>query len=108
MGGAEGKVAYIGESTLKLPPARTHSLPQIRKVLLDQRGKSPHSYIAGPAETTRIAQIAERFGSKITRSKIMNSSWALTFVVDPEQAQENISYGRALNSEARLSSHPMA
>ena len=108
MGGAEGKVAYIGESTLKLHPARTHFLPQIRKARSDQRGESPHFYIAGPADTTRIAQIAERFGSKIARSKIMNSSWALTFVVDPEQAQENISYGRALNSEARLSSHPMA
>ena len=37
----------------------------------------------------------------------MNTLWALTFVVDPEQAQENISYGRALNSEACLSSHLM-
>lgn len=107
MGGAEGKVAYIGEFTLRLHPARTHFLPQIQKVLSDQRGESHHSDIAGPTDTIRIAQIAERFGSKITRSKIMNSSWALTFVVDPEQAQENISYGRALNSEARLPSHPL-
>ena len=65
MGGAEGKVAYIGESTFKLHPARTHLLPQIRKVLSDQRGESHHSDIVGLADTIRIAQIAERFGSKI-------------------------------------------
>ena len=44
---------------------------------------------------------------RLLRSKTMNSLWALKFVVDPEQAQENISYGRALNSEACLSSHLM-
>ena len=65
MGGAEGKVAYIGEVILQLHPARTHFLPQIRKVLSDQRGKSHHSGLAGPADKIRIAQIAERFGSKI-------------------------------------------
>ena len=66
MGGAEGKVAYIGEFNLTLLPARTYLIPQIRKVLSDQRGESDYSELAGPADTIRIAQIAERFGSKIT------------------------------------------
>ena len=37
----------------------------------------------------------------------MHSSWSLILVVDPEQAQENIVYGRALNSEACFPSYLM-
>ncbi|KAI4165885.1 MAG: hypothetical protein LQ342_000316 [Letrouitia transgressa] len=55
MGGAEGKVAYIGMSNTE-----------------------------GTFRPERIGQIADRFG------------------MDPDQAQENIVYGRALNSEHQL------
>ncbi|KAI9788238.1 MAG: Meiotic recombination protein dmc1 [Candelina submexicana] len=70
MGGAEGKVAYIG------------------MCLLSTKDNRERLSLVGDTEGTfrpeRIAQIAERFG------------------VDPEQAQENIAYARALNSEHQL------
>ncbi|MCJ1272828.1 Meiotic recombination protein dmc1 [Puttea exsequens] len=86
MGGAEGKVAYIDT--------------QIPKGPLGQRGK-------------QIAQIADRFGGTSPLphpfplpnhfspplSTLTNKP---THAVDPDTAQENISYARALNSEHQL------
>ncbi|KAI9677183.1 MAG: Meiotic recombination protein dmc1 [Trizodia sp. TS-e1964] len=67
MGGAEGKVAYIGGLT----PASRYE-PFYLTLFKDTEGTF---------RPERIMQIAERYG------------------VDPEQALENIAYGRALNSE---------
>ncbi|MCJ1343996.1 Meiotic recombination protein dmc1, partial [Peltigera leucophlebia] len=71
MGGAEGKVAYIG---------MFHAFQNsgIADPLFNL------SDTEGTFRPERIAQIAERFG------------------LDPDQAQENIAYGRALNSEHQL------
>ncbi|SLM35672.1 meiotic recombinase dmc1 [Lasallia pustulata] len=74
LGGAEGKVAYIGISLLGLEL-------DYHMALADQAHTSDTE---GTFRPERIAQIAERFG------------------VDPEQAQENIAYARALNSEHQL------
>ncbi|KAI9835410.1 MAG: hypothetical protein M1819_002328 [Sarea resinae] len=76
MGGAEGKAAYIG---------RRGSILVSLENLIDEH---------------RIAQIAERFGGIV---HLLFYPWQqLTLLVDPEQAQENIAYARALNSEHQL------
>ncbi|KAG9188083.1 hypothetical protein G6011_02006 [Alternaria panax] len=67
MGGAEGKVAYIGTSNV--------AAFDFSNVGLDTEGTF---------RPERIAQIAERFG------------------VDPETAQDNITYARAVNSEHQM------
>ncbi|KAF2112125.1 meiotic recombination protein-like protein dmc1 [Lophiotrema nucula] len=69
LGGAEGKVAYIGMSLI---------IDQMDAML------TANADTEGTFRPERIAQIAERFG------------------VDPETAQDNITYARAVNSEHQM------
>jgi hypothetical protein len=87
MGGAEGKVAYIGEhiQSLLWEPA---DFPQIPKVLSVRR------------ESWKLRSALEVW--------LPSASFLpfLTTVVDPDQACENIAYARAQNTEvSSLCSH---
>ncbi|KAL1599367.1 hypothetical protein SLS59_006384 [Nothophoma quercina] len=73
MGGAEGKVAYIGALSV-WTHLRWHVIADFA-IATDTEGTF---------RPERIAQIAERFG------------------VDPETAQDNITYARAVNSEHQM------
>ena len=81
MGGAEGKVAYIGNALQSV-------LISLGLIALDTEGTF---------RPERIMEIAERFGGNwLTFLEFVTK---LTRVVDPDQACENIAYARAQNSE---------
>ncbi|KAI9777533.1 MAG: Meiotic recombination protein dmc1 [Geoglossum umbratile] len=56
----------------------------------------------GTFRPERIVQIAERFGGAVYLAPQIFQQKFIHKTVDPEQAQENIAYARALNSEHQL------
>lgn len=88
MGGAEGKVAWIGRLNREAPTGPGGP---------DWREKDTE----GTFRPERICQIAERFGGT---PESLSPLWNIADMgeVDPDQACENISCQRALNSEVSM------
>jgi RecA/RadA recombinase len=86
MGGAEGKVAYIGVFSYLGNTSKVANYLQTPRERSDQSGRRPWRWLSASHVliSSSITQIAERFG------------------VDPENALENISYARAVNSEHQM------
>jgi hypothetical protein len=82
MGGADGKVAYIGLFNL-------YSCYVLRQAYMPQIPKAPSAL----KEFTRLQN-----ASVVCCTRILYHL-KLNFAVDPEQACDNISYARAQNSE---------
>ncbi|KAI9771187.1 MAG: Meiotic recombination protein dmc1 [Geoglossum simile] len=86
MGGAEGKVCNLDIDISQVSP--------------DASGKLTDT--EGTFRPERIIQIAERFGGADDPAPQSFQQKLIHQTVDPEQAQENIAYARALNSEHQL------
>ncbi|MCJ1376343.1 Meiotic recombination protein dmc1 [Loxospora ochrophaea] len=74
-------------------------IAQLPKDLGGAEGKVAYIDTEGTFRPERIAQIAERFGGK---GFVFKRGLSLHETVDPNLAQENILYARALNSEHQL------
>lgn len=55
-----------------------------------------------PLTQKELRRLPRDLAVSLPITRRVNRPWMLTFLVDPEQAQENIAYGRALNSEVGL------